>query len=153
DVRRARRHLRRAHAPRKPLRAVLDAPRRHRAVRPEARLSLARDGARGQYRRREEPGRADHPRDRRGQGGDRANARAGSERRVSERMSSSSPPSQADFLLLILSSPSGAGKTTLTKKLLERFPEMRFSVSHTTRAPRGGEVDGRDYHFVDRASF
>jgi guanylate kinase len=58
-----------------------------------------------------------------------------------------------DFLLLILSSPSGAGKTTLTRKLQERFPELRFSVSHTTRQPRGNEVDGRDYHFVTRERF
>jgi guanylate kinase len=58
-----------------------------------------------------------------------------------------------DFLLLILSSPSGAGKTTLTRLLLERCPELRFSVSHTTRPPRASEVDGRDYHFVDRARF
>jgi guanylate kinase len=58
-----------------------------------------------------------------------------------------------DFLLLILSSPSGAGKTTLTRMLLENCPELRFSVSHTTRAPRGGEVDGRDYHFIDRERF
>ena len=53
-----------------------------------------------------------------------------------------------DFLLLILSSPSGAGKTTLTRKLQERFPELRFSVSHTTRQPARNEVDGKDYHFV-----
>jgi guanylate kinase len=58
-----------------------------------------------------------------------------------------------DLLLLILSSPSGAGKTTLTRMLLQRCPELRFSVSHTTRTPRVGEVDGRDYHFVDRAQF
>jgi guanylate kinase len=58
-----------------------------------------------------------------------------------------------DFLLLILSSPSGAGKTTLTRMLLERSPDLRFSVSHTTRAPRSNEVDGKDYHFVDRAGF
>jgi len=58
-----------------------------------------------------------------------------------------------DFLLLILSSPSGAGKTTLTRMLQERFPELRFSVSHTTRAPRANEVDGRDYHFVNRPRF
>ncbi len=57
------------------------------------------------------------------------------------------------FLLLILSSPSGAGKTTLTRKLQERFPALRFSVSHTTRKPRANEVDGKDYHFVDRKSF
>ncbi len=58
-----------------------------------------------------------------------------------------------DFVLLILSSPSGAGKTTLTRKLLESFPELRFSVSHTTRAPRANEVDARDYHFTDRRGF
>jgi guanylate kinase len=58
-----------------------------------------------------------------------------------------------DFLLLILSSPSGAGKTTLTRMLLERSPELRFSVSHTTRAARANEVDGRDYHFVHRPRF
>jgi guanylate kinase len=58
-----------------------------------------------------------------------------------------------DFLLLILSSPSGAGKTTLTRLLLDRCPELLFSVSHTTRPPRANEVDGRDYHFVDRDRF
>lgn len=57
------------------------------------------------------------------------------------------------FLLLILSSPSGAGKTTLTKKLQARFPELRFSVSHTTRKPRANEADHKDYHFVDRTEF
>ncbi len=61
--------------------------------------------------------------------------------------------SHGEFLLIVLSSPSGAGKTTLTRLLLERYPELRFSVSHTTRAPRASEVDGRDYHFVDRARF
>jgi guanylate kinase len=58
-----------------------------------------------------------------------------------------------DFLLLVLSSPSGAGKTTLTRMLLERCSDLRFSVSHTTRAPRANEVDGGDYHFVDRPRF
>jgi guanylate kinase len=58
-----------------------------------------------------------------------------------------------EFLPLILSSPSGAGKTTLTRLLLERFPDLRFSVSHTTRSPRPGEVDGRDYHFAAREQF
>jgi guanylate kinase len=58
-----------------------------------------------------------------------------------------------DFLLLILASPSGAGKTTLSRMLQERYPELRFSVSHTTRGPRPKEVDGRDYHFVSRARF
>lgn len=57
------------------------------------------------------------------------------------------------FLLLILSSPSGAGKTTLSRKLQDAFTDLRFSVSHTTRTPRSNEEDGRDYHFVDRARF
>jgi guanylate kinase len=60
---------------------------------------------------------------------------------------------RTDFLLIVLSSPSGAGKTTLTRMLLEQCPELRFSVSHTTRTPRNGEVDGREYHFIDRARF
>jgi guanylate kinase len=58
-----------------------------------------------------------------------------------------------DFLLLILSSPSGAGKTTLTHMLQEEFRELRFSVSHTTRTPRSKEASGRDYHFVTRPEF
>ena len=58
-----------------------------------------------------------------------------------------------DFLLLILSSPSGAGKTTLTRKLEATFPELVFSVSHTTRKPRANEVEGRDYHFTERGAF
>ena len=63
----------------------------------------------------------------------------------------SSDPS--DFLLLILSSPSGAGKTTLCNRLRGEFPDLRFSVSHTTRKPRPTEVDGREYHFVDEETF
>lgn len=58
-----------------------------------------------------------------------------------------------DLLLLILSSPSGAGKTTLTRRLLESLKDFTFSVSHTTRKPRANEVDGKDYHFVDRSGF
>lgn len=58
-----------------------------------------------------------------------------------------------EFLLLILSSPSGAGKTTLFNRLRGEFPLLRFSVSHTTRKPRPTEVDGREYHFVDRRTF
>lgn len=59
----------------------------------------------------------------------------------------------SDFLLLILSSPSGAGKTTLCARLRAAFPDLGFSVSHTTRRPRPNEVDGREYHFVERAAF
>ena len=56
-------------------------------------------------------------------------------------------------LMLVLSSPSGAGKTTLSRRLLERDPAIDLSISVTTRAPRPGEVDGRDYHFIDTAWF
>ncbi|MFS4438469.1 guanylate kinase [Paracoccaceae bacterium GXU_MW_L88] len=56
-------------------------------------------------------------------------------------------------LLIILSSPSGAGKSTLSRRLLEDDPQVNFSVSATTRAPREGEVDGKDYHFKSRADF
>lgn len=65
----------------------------------------------------------------------------------------SSKPRSDDFLMLILSSPSGAGKTTLCGRLRGEFPGLHFSVSHTTRAPRAGEVTGREYHFVDRGTF
>lgn len=56
-------------------------------------------------------------------------------------------------LPLIVSSPSGAGKTTLTSRLLARVQGLVFSVSHTTRKPRPGEQDGKEYHFVDRDTF
>ena len=58
-----------------------------------------------------------------------------------------------DLLLLILCSPSGAGKTTLTRRLLGQIPELTFSVSHTTRKPRANEVHAKDYHFVSRDEF
>jgi guanylate kinase len=56
-------------------------------------------------------------------------------------------------LLLILSSPSGAGKSTLARRLMAWDPTLRFSVSATTRAPRPGEVDGREYYFRSRDDF
>jgi guanylate kinase len=55
--------------------------------------------------------------------------------------------------MLVLSSPSGAGKTTLSRKLLAAEPNIELSVSVTTRKKRAGEVDGRDYHFIDRKRF
>jgi guanylate kinase len=55
--------------------------------------------------------------------------------------------------LYVVSAPSGAGKTTLVKALMEREPELRFSVSYTTRAPRANEVEGRDYHFITPDEF
>jgi len=56
-------------------------------------------------------------------------------------------------LLLILSSPSGAGKSTLSRKLMAWDPALSFSVSATTRSPRSGEVDGREYYFKSRGAF
>ena len=56
-------------------------------------------------------------------------------------------------LLIILSSPSGAGKSTMTKRLRAWDPSIRFSVSATTRAPRPGEEDGREYYFRSREAF
>lgn len=56
-------------------------------------------------------------------------------------------------LLLILSSPSGAGKSTLARMLMDWDPTMAFSVSATTRAPRAGEIDGREYYFRPRDAF
>ena len=61
------------------------------------------------------------------------------------------PP--APGLLLVISAPSGAGKTTLAHRFVAAHPDARFSVSVTTRAPRGAERDGVDYHFVSRARF
>src|SRR5258708_40356136 len=55
--------------------------------------------------------------------------------------------------LFVVVAPSGAGKTTLVGALLEKNPNLRLSISYTTRAPRKGEVDGREYHFVSREKF
>jgi guanylate kinase len=66
---------------------------------------------------------------------------------------------RADFaferhgIVFIVSGPSGAGKSTLVGALLERIPHLTLSISCTTRAPRPGEQDGREYHFVDAAEF
>ena len=56
-------------------------------------------------------------------------------------------------LLLILSSPSGAGKSTLARMLMAWDPQVRFSVSATTRPPRAGEIEGREYHFRSQEAF
>jgi len=56
-------------------------------------------------------------------------------------------------LLIIISAPSGAGKTTICKRLLNEFPDLRFSVSCTTRPPRKDEKDGEDYHFISVKDF
>jgi guanylate kinase len=56
-------------------------------------------------------------------------------------------------LMFVLSSPSGAGKTTMSRLLMQRMPNMKMSVSVTTRPKRPGEIEGRDYRFIDKASF
>jgi guanylate kinase len=55
--------------------------------------------------------------------------------------------------VIVVSAPSGAGKTTILARVLRDLGGIRFSVSHTTRAPRGAERDGVEYHFVDEAAF
>lgn len=72
-------------------------------------------------------------------------------------MSSNSDPKSEPLrrrgLMFVLSSPSGAGKTTISRMLLEADTQIRMSVSATTRPIRPGEVDGTDYHFIERAEF
>jgi guanylate kinase len=56
-------------------------------------------------------------------------------------------------IMVVLSSPSGVGKTTLTKKIQQKYQTFKISVSHTTRIPRSNEVDGVDYHFISHKKF
>ena len=60
---------------------------------------------------------------------------------------------KGDSIMVILSSPSGAGKTTISKKLQQKYQNFKISVSHTTRTPRPNEVDGIDYFFVSHEEF
>ena len=61
--------------------------------------------------------------------------------------------SEGRKIMVVLSSPSGAGKTTLTKKIQQKFNSFKISVSHTTRKPRNNEVDGVDYNFIHEKKF
>jgi guanylate kinase len=56
-------------------------------------------------------------------------------------------------VLLVVSAPSGCGKTTILNRVMAAMPDLVFSISHTTRAPRPGEADGREYHFDDQQRF
>ena len=56
-------------------------------------------------------------------------------------------------IMVVLSSPSGAGKTTITKKIQQKLNSFKISVSHTTRKPRLNEIDGVDYNFIDTKTF
>ena len=62
-------------------------------------------------------------------------------------------PSSKHGRLVVVSAPSGAGKTTLVHEIIRRHPEIRFSISYTTRPPRKSETNGRDYFFVDENKF
>jgi len=62
-------------------------------------------------------------------------------------------PKDSQGNLFIVSAPSGAGKTSLLRALMQRDPSVTFSVSYTTRAPRPGEADGLDYHFIDAGRY
>ncbi len=68
-------------------------------------------------------------------------------------MTQTSPPAARAGSLFVVAAPSGAGKTSLVKAVLGQRPGIELSVSCTTRAPRPGEIDGRDYVFIDRAEF
>ena len=61
--------------------------------------------------------------------------------------------SKKNGMMFVLSSPSGAGKTTLTKKLANNNTNFTISISHTTRKPRPNEIDGKDYYFIDKQKF
>jgi guanylate kinase len=73
--------------------------------------------------------------------------------RTAESTPSSRKKNPAEGHLFILSAPSGAGKTTLRRAALERFPDLQYSVSYTTRKPRQGEQEGVDYYFIDQKMF
>lgn len=60
---------------------------------------------------------------------------------------------QVEHKILIVTAPSGAGKTSITRHLMQTFPQLQFSVSAATRRPRGNETDGVDYHFITEAAF
>jgi guanylate kinase len=74
-------------------------------------------------------------------------------------MSSTSPAPKnpktgyKEGIVLILSSPSGAGKTTLCQSLMKKLPELRLNISHTTRSPRENEIDGKSYFFISEKKF
>ena len=63
------------------------------------------------------------------------------------------PPGRNNGILFVVSAPSGAGKTTLCRKALAHYPDLRYSVSYTTRPPRKGEKNGTDYYFISTEEF
>src|SRR5207245_5845978 len=111
---------------------------------PISGFSIARDEPRSQYHAVEDGGHC-RPRlagDRAGAGdesGDRKGAGAGAKRRMSK--------------VFIISAPSGSGKSTLVNELRRAVAQLDFSISYTTRPPRGSEQNGREYYFVSRQEF
>jgi guanylate kinase len=69
------------------------------------------------------------------------------------RQTDKSTPKAIDKNLFIISAPSGAGKTTLCQALLKKFPDFVYSISYTTRPPRGNEKNGKDYFFIEKEAF
>src|ERR1051326_125976 len=106
---------------------------------------------RGQYALLEIGGRGAYADRACAQGRDRAAARASTEHRITVSMAHSEIGRPG--LLPVLSSPSGAGKTTITRLLVERYGNLDVSISATTRPPRANEVDGQHYHFVSENRF
>src|SRR5207249_9395759 len=86
-------------------------------------------------------------------GGRKAGTRKGAGKASAARPSAPKLAIARRGLMLVLSSPSGAGKTTLSRMLLDHDPSVELSVSVTTRARRANEKDGVDYHFIDKARF
>ena len=86
-------------------------------------------------------------------GGKKADAKKGAGKKATARSSGPKVSIARRGLMLVLSSPSGAGKTTLSRMLLDHDRSVELSVSVTTRTRRANEKDGRDYHFIDKARF
>ena len=76
-----------------------------------------------------------------------------SEQKELERPDTVAPEEPTRGILFVVSSPSGGGKGTLVQRVLKQVPNLSYSVSYTTRAPRNGEVEGREYFFVTREKF
>src|SRR6185437_16997524 len=104
------------------------------------RILVAGDVARSKYHGQQSARRRHDTRRGRGEGGAGADRRTGGEHRV-------------NVFPVILSAPSGGGKTTITHALLARRPDVGYSVSCTTRPPRPHEVNGKDYYFLSTAEF
>src|SRR3546814_6302723 len=139
-----------ARPPGRTRRGVARAARRGRRRRPQARLPLAGVQPRGQHAVLQVGRRGADPHRPRPQVLDRAAARAGAEHRVAAVVETDI---KRRGLMLVLSSPSGAGKTTISRRLLDSDDNLSLSISATTRPPGPGEAEGKDYFFVAQDRF